>query len=41
MLKGNNRSTFISKSIKQVRKALEEFELGRYHLDQGVSFFWR
>lgn len=39
MLKGNNRSTFISKSIKQVRKALEEFELGRYHLDQGKLFF--
>ncbi|MDO4778336.1 MAG: tRNA uracil 4-sulfurtransferase ThiI [Tissierellia bacterium] len=38
MLKGNNRHQFIKKSVRQVRKALENFEIGEHFLDQGKLF---
>ncbi len=38
MLKGKNRNKFINDSIKQVLKALENFELGEYFLDHGKLF---
>lgn len=38
MLKGKNRKKFINDSIKQVLKALENFELGEYFLDHGKLF---
>lgn len=38
MLKGKNRKKFINDSIKQVLKALENFEVGEHILDHGKLF---
>lgn len=38
MLKGKNRKKFINDSIKQVLKALENFEVGEHFLDYGKLF---
>lgn len=38
MLKGKNRMTFVNKSIKQIRKACEGFNLGEHLFDQGKLF---
>lgn len=38
MLKKNNRHQFIAKSVKQVRKNLEGFDIGNHFLDQGKLF---
>lgn len=38
MLKGKNRKKFINDSIKQVLKALENFEIGEHFLDHGKLF---
>lgn len=38
MLKGKNRMTFVHKSIAQIRKACEGYEIGRHHFDQGKLF---
>lgn len=38
MLKGKNRKKFINDSIKQVLKALENFEVGEHFLDHGKLF---
>lgn len=38
MLKGKNRKKFIKDSIKQVLKALEEFEIGEHFLDHEKLF---
>lgn len=39
MLKGKNRMTFVNKSVKQIRKACEEYNLGSHIFDQGKLFF--
>lgn len=38
MLKGKNRKVFINKSIKQILRALENFEYGDYFIDQEKFF---
>lgn len=38
MLKGKNRMTFVNKSIKQIRKACEGYDIGKHHFDQGKIF---
>lgn len=38
MLKGKNRKKFINDSIKQILKAIENFEIGEYFLDHGKLF---
>lgn len=38
MLKGKNRMTFVKKSIKQIKKACEGYQLGEILFDQGKIF---
>lgn len=38
MLKGKNRMSFVDKSIKQIRKACREYNLGSHLFDQGKLF---
>ena len=38
MLKGKNRKVFINKSVKQILKALEGFELGEHFIDNEKFF---
>jgi len=38
MLKGKNRMTFVQKSIKQIKKACEGYEIGQVKFDQGKLF---